>query len=128
MGGSQDSSDGRSGSGSSVPRTPRRGCGSLASARLSHLFRGAQWAMWATADASRGSEIRWLRHGVRRGVSGALVRIGVSGRAAVIDARIRESDVAVPLSVLRVHNKLAAAIAREIMVTDRQGYGGTIAP
>jgi hypothetical protein len=96
--------------------------------RLSRPLTGSQWARSPATAMTRGDALIWLERGVRKHRAGALERLGVSGVSRMLMGDVRESDVPAPSSVLRVHNKLASVIAREIMITSQQGYGGTTAP
>ncbi len=96
--------------------------------RLSRPLTGAQWAATSATTTTRGDAMTWLERGVREHQAGALVRIGVSGDSRLLERDIRESEVPATRSVLRLHNKLASALAREIMITSQQGDGGTTAP
>lgn len=92
--------------------------------RLSPPLTGQRWATSAAYDTTADTALAWLEHGVRHRRAGALVRIGATG--SVREARdVRESDVPVSRTSLRIYRDLAADVARQIMVSSRQGYGGT---
>ena len=95
---------------------------------LSHAVTGAELVQALPPAITSNSAIDWLKQGVREHRAGALVRIGDVGSSVMLARGIRETEVSARTAVLRVHHRLAAAIAREIMVTSQQGYGGTTAP
>jgi len=102
-------------------RTENRG-------RLSLPLAGGQWTVSPATATTPEDALTWLDRGVREHRAGLLVRVGASGVSRVLKSDIRESTVSASSSVLRIHNTLASEIAREIMITSQQGYGGTTAP
>lgn len=89
---------------------------------LSQPLSGRVWARsgHGTMTLAPHAAIQWLKAGARSRTPGALIRLGATARPRVLGARLRESWVHVSPQILRVHHALAAAIARQIMITSHQ--------
>lgn len=95
---------------------------------LSAPITGMVWGETGRGPLAQGSGLRWLLAGARDGRDGALIEVGRSGSSRLIAPRVRESAVPASGSTLRIYRRVAADIARQIMVSSQQGYGGTTRP
>lgn len=82
----------------------------------------------AVKVTTNGSARSWLREGARVGTPGALLRLGSRPASRFPGPRLRIAKIPLGGPGRQVKRAIAAKIARQIMVTSRQGFGGTTTP
>jgi hypothetical protein len=96
--------------------------------RLSAPLTAATWRADPYPALSPGRPGPWLDHGVARHRAGALIRLGGVARTGVASRDVRLSVVQDDPTILGVRGELASHIARRVMVSADQGFGGLTAP
>lgn len=96
--------------------------------RITQPLSADEVSLAAPLERQLGAAGRWLRRGARAGRRGVLVRLGAPAGGAPAGPGLRSVSITMTRAQMRTRRALAAEIARQIMVTSRQGDGGTTAP